>query len=74
MKPPNPPRRDCKKADRWKAYYSEMALWNQGIADSLKQDYPSAASDADAEAQRFREGVAEIENRTHHCILSGEWK
>ena len=74
MKKPKAPRCDCKQASVWKVYYLRMAAWHQESADVLAKDYPAAAKSSGLEAERYREGLALIVNKTHHSILAGEWK
>lgn len=71
---PRPPRRGCKSAAKWKAYYGSMAAWYQDIADGLAGAYQSASDGAKRDAERFRGGVEEIENGTHPNIVAGIWK
>lgn len=73
MNKPKVPRRDCKKAAVWKAYYERMAAWFQESADMLEKDYPSAAKLARRDAEHFREGASSIANRTHPNIIADDW-
>lgn len=69
-KGPKPPRRDCRKEARWKAYYEGMADWYSRIANNLKDVYPWAAEYARRESEPFRDGAIAVKNGTHPKVLS----
>ncbi len=74
MKRPKAPRCDCRNTRVWEAYYLAMAKWHEQAADIFAKDYREAAKMAELEAERFREGVHMIVNKTHPNIVTGKWK
>lgn len=69
---PRPPAKDERRAARWERYYLRMGAWWQDIADGLPS-YPDSGAYAQGEAQRFRAGAAQLQERQHPNQKSGVW-
>lgn len=75
---PKPPRKNCKKAMRWKKYYEQMANWYEESYLIIEKSQDAIGTKSlkliAEEINRFKQGVRELENGTHQNIISGDWK
>lgn len=70
---PKAPRRDCRKAATWGAYYQRCADYYHGMFDALV-DYPHAARHAMEEARRYQAGADEIAAGRHANQIAKVWE
>lgn len=70
---PKPPRRDCRKKDRWAAYYDAMGFMYEMGAHAC-QPGSRCKELAQRDATKFYAGAREIREGKHPRVLDGTWK
>lgn len=73
LRPPRPPRANCKQAAAWGRYYQRCADYYRGAADALAS-YPNFRRACQEESRRYQQGADEVAAGRHFNQIARVWK